>query len=152
MRPVRLCKNLLSKPGSGSIITTFLIILWKLYACWHHPVVSSTRLRTPMKSLTCHYRMSQWPLDRDCPCIVVQLDQFLNYDAQVLSPCKKGAHGLSVLNRLRNILSEKCSQGSSFSVFSPVLIMPYLFGDYVSNNLNACKDASTAQHSPHCNG
>ena len=43
----------------------------------------------------------------DCPYLGIQLDQCLKWDAHVLNLCKKVASKLSVLNRLRNILSRE---------------------------------------------
>ena len=43
----------------------------------------------------------------DCPYLGIQLDQCLKWDARVLNLCKKVASKLSVLNRLRNILSRE---------------------------------------------
>ena len=42
-----------------------------------------------------------------CPYLGIQLDQCLKWDAHVLNLCKKVASKLSVLNRLRNILSRE---------------------------------------------
>ena len=58
---------------------------------------------------------------RDCPYLGIQLDQCLKWGAHILNLCKKFASGLSVLNRLRNILSREMLSRQYFLCIRPII-------------------------------
>ena len=108
MKTVGLCKNLFSRQGSGSIITTFLLISLKLYQCMLTSFSSNLNKIADADNIL-NLSLQDAPLSqvRDCRYLGIQLDQCLKWDAHVLNLCEKFASKLSVLNKLRSILSKE---------------------------------------------